>query len=118
MAWLASALESLGVVLGKEGVYLGELAKHPTVDRRGNLLIVETGHSVKNSAKEVYRLEAEFRENKCLIRGFQRLVTKTFGKPYRREFPFLQSPKGTEFFWVDPDQALHPLQATENEGRP
>ena len=123
MVRLLRGLESFGVLLGKEGVYLSELGTSPAISFEGNRLIVETSHSLKNSAKEVYHFDVEFRENKCLIRAFQKLVTQTFGKRYRQEIPLSQlpktfSPKETEFYWVDPDQTLHSIQVTEGKGNP
>ena len=106
-------LESLGFVLGKEGVYLGELAKRPVIRRRGDVLVVEIGHSRRNSAKEVYRLEAELDANRCVIRGFQKLVTRTFGQDYRQEIPLPQSRPVDSFYWADPDKTLHVLQVSE-----
>jgi hypothetical protein len=120
---LLKCLEALGIVLGNEGVYLSELPENPVLFLQRNQLVIETGHSLKNSAKEVYQIKAEFRENKCLIRAFQKLVTQTFGKRYRQEIALSEllknsTPQETEFYWVDPDQTLHSLQITESEGAP
>ncbi len=121
MVRLLRGLEFLGFILGKEGVYLSELAENPTLVGQPNWLIIETSHSLKNSAKEVYHFEVEFRENKCFIRAFQKLVTQTFGKRYRQEIPLGQLSKNLaleeiEFYWVDPDHTLHSLQVTDRKG--
>ncbi|AFY54256.1 hypothetical protein Riv7116_1709 [Rivularia sp. PCC 7116] len=111
---LLGTLESAGIFLGKEPVQLDELKHKPRLELEANLLKIETTHSLRNSAKEVYKFELEFKEGKFLIRAFQKLVSPPLSNNYQQEFLIseqleqLASPD-LEFYWVDPDNTLHAL---------
>ncbi|MBE9199609.1 MULTISPECIES: hypothetical protein [unclassified Nodularia (in: cyanobacteria)] len=113
-------LERVGIFVGNEGVYLNELRERPTFVLEGTHLTIETAHSMRNSAKEIYKLELEFKEGKFLIRAFQKLVSQTVPKKYRQEFSISEQSKNSishdfEFYWVDPDNTLHLLEMSETK---
>lgn len=114
---LVKGLESLGLVLGKDGVFLSELPHPPDIRVQGNRLMIRMGHSLRHSAKEVYKTQVSFQKKTWRIRAFQKLVTRPFGKPFHQEIPLpdgTQIPPGNEIevLWTDPDGAVHPIDIT------
>ncbi|AFY39624.1 hypothetical protein Lepto7376_3419 [[Leptolyngbya] sp. PCC 7376] len=115
---LLRTLESAGIFLGKEQVQFDELKEKPKLILAGNLLKIETKHSLRNSAKEIYKFELKFKEKKFLIKAFQKLVSPPFNSSYRQEFLISEqlqqsNPANLEFYWVDPDDTLHALPINE-----
>lgn len=111
------ALESIGVFVGSEGVYLNELQENPTLLIEGDFLTIETAHSLRNSAKEIYKLKLEYKDRKVLIQAFQKLVSSKHIDKYRQQFLIPEqfrelSINIIEFYWIDPDGKQHQLQST------
>ncbi len=110
-------LERLGIYVGKEGVFLNELRERPILNIVAGDLVISSTHSMKHSAKEVFRFKAIFEGNRCFIRGDQKLVTRTFGKKYQQTISIRgwldQYPlEKAQFYWVDPDETRHLMQVS------
>ncbi len=117
--WLLIGLEKLGIYIGKEGVFLAELRESPDFQIEDGLLVITTSHSQKHSAKEVFRFKADFSKNQCLIRAYQKLMTRSLGEKYRQGIlipnGFNHEPSvAAEFFWVDPDGTRHRIDMTSS----
>lgn len=115
LRWLLRKLEQFGFFVGKEGVFLNELRESPIFLIKGGNLVITTAHSLKHSAKEVFRFEAVCEEKKCLVRAYQKLVTQSFGGKYQQHIPIAEwlnhiSPDEAVFYWVDPDQTRHRIE--------
>ena len=107
---LLRGLESLGIIIGREGLALEEFQESPSLVLHGSTLTISASHSMRNSAKETYKFEVTQEGGAYLVRGYQKLMTRSFGKPYEQSITLQPPPAAdAQFFWVDPDGTRHAL---------
>jgi|GEM_PF-3441045 len=109
-------LAALGIHLGKEGVYLDELTPPPRLQVRQGMLTLQTGPSLRNSGKAIYRVEVMAEAGAFVVRAFQRRAAgRAVSKGFRHQQGLGRTPSGGDprtaaFYWADPDGRRHLLE--------
>ena len=104
----------IGCAIGRQGVYLNELAT-PILKINADTLTVKTGNSGYNSALLVYKIniKVDNRQKAIYLSAEQALKRKSKSiftiklKSYK-----VTDPKSYTYYWCDPDQKTTKLEIT------
>jgi hypothetical protein len=100
-----------------ERVRFDELPGPPRLVRRGGRWLLETAHSTRHSAKEIYRVDVARKGPAVVLRAWQRLVT-TAPEPFQTDLIAERRPAGSA---GDPRvplgdrRARHPSHSPDDE---
>ena len=100
-------LTLVGCVSAKQGVYFGEMPAKPVLKINGDVLIIKTANSIKNSAKLIYQINLFVDEAEKTV---YLSANQAVGKPYQDKFILplsknkIEQPDAYTFYWRDPDQ--------------
>ena len=87
----------------KNNVLHSELPENPTIEIKNDKICIHVKNSIIHSAKAIYRITYEIKENQLLLSAEQRLVNLPFLKYENKIIIDLKGKIINDFYWINPD---------------